>query len=201
MERPAASSSRAAAIIAPVAVGTVVGALTAYSQGWLGGGLNSLANSAGPWSVAAFLVARRSRWIGTGALAAAVTLWCAELGYAGATVIRGGSNATSTVVFWLLAGLLAGPPLGVAAVWSSREGTWSAIGFGTLAGVLIGESWYGWTTVADTTDWRYWAAELAVGLAVLVATVWRQPTLRRVTAAAGTAAIVAVVVFAAGRLA
>jgi hypothetical protein len=39
------------------------------------------------------------------------------------------------------------------------------------------------------------------GLAVVVATVWRQPTPRRVVAAAGTAAIVAAVVFAVGRLA
>ncbi len=147
-----AGGDRALALLLPIVVGGAVGALTAYAQGWLGDGLSSLANSAGPWSLAAFAVARRRRLLVSGATAAAVTLWCCELGYALATIVRGGPNATSTVLFWLAAGLLAGPALGVAAVWSRRGGVLSAIGFAVLAGVFVGEAAYGWSSVADTTD-------------------------------------------------
>ena len=52
-------------------------------------------------------------------VAAMLTLACCEVGYVIATEIRGGSNSTATVVFWLTAALLAGPPLGVAGAWAS----------------------------------------------------------------------------------
>ncbi len=195
-----AGGDRALALLLPIVVGGAVGALTAYAQGWLGDGLSSLANSAGPWSLAAFAVARRRRLLVSGATAAAVTLWCCELGYALATIVRGGSNATSTVLFWLAAGLLAGPALGVAAVWSRRGGVLSAIGFAVLAGVFVGEAAYGWSSVADTTDWRYWAVELVVGLALAVYAGARELSARHVAAAAGTTTIVAAVVLAAARL-
>ena len=102
-----------------VAAGLAVGVATAYFQGWLGDGLNSLANSAGPWSLVAFLVARFDRRVWRAVLAASLTLACCEIGYAIVTELKGGSNATSTVVFWLTAAVLAGPPLGVAAAWSA----------------------------------------------------------------------------------
>jgi hypothetical protein len=182
-------------------VGVALGMLTAYAQGWLGDGTGSLANSAGPWSVAAFVVARTSRGVITAVLAAVVTLAFCEFGYAIATEIRGGSNATSTVVFWLTAALLAGPPLGVAAWWSTRRGVRRAVGFGVIGGVLIGEGWYGWTSIADTTEWRYWAVELFLGIVVVAASA--VTSRRAIPAAAGivTAAATALVVFGAGRLA
>lgn len=185
----------------PIIIGGAVGVLTAYGQGWLDGGLSSAANSAGPWSLTAFLVARSRRTIVLGAVAAMVTLWCCELGYALATVVRGDSNATATVMFWLVAGLLAGLPLGIAAVWSTRGRLWEAVGFAVLAGVFVGEGAYGWTTVAETTDWRYWAFELVTGVLLLAWTLVRGRALRESAAAIATAAIVAGAVLAAGRLA
>lgn len=201
--KPLRGAARARAVrwTSPIIIGGAVGVLTAYGQGWLDDGLSSVANSAGPWSLSAFLVARMRRTIVGGAVAAMVTLRCCELGYALATVVRGGSNATATVIFWLAAGLLAGPPLGVAAVWSTRRGLWEAVGVAVLAGVLVGEGAYGWTTVADTTDWRYWASELITGVLLLAWTVVRGRALRRSAAAIATAATVAGVVLAAGRLA
>ncbi len=184
-----------------VAAGLAVGVATAYFQGWLGDGLNSLANSAGPWSLVAFLVARFERRVWRAVLAASLTLACCEIGYAIATELKGGSNATSTVVFWLTAAVLAGPPLGVAAAWSAGTGVRRPVGFAVIAGVLIGEGIYGWTTVADTTDWRYWAVETALGAAIAA---WAVVTGRTATgrALALTAAVAtAAVVFAAGRLA
>lgn len=151
-----------------VAVGLVVGALTAYAQGWLSDGLGSLANSAGPWSLAAFAVAMLTRRAGTAAAWAVLVLVSCEVGYAIATEIRGGSNATSTVVFWLTTAVLAGPPLGVAGAWT-RHGRWwfgASAGPAVLAGVLIGEPIYALSTIADTTTPAYWVGELLVGVAV-----------------------------------
>ena len=188
-----------AALLMAVGVGLVLGALTAYAQGWLGDGTASLANSAGPWSVGAFVVARTGRGVVAAVVAAMVTLASCEVGYAIATEVRGGSNATSTVAFWLAAALVAGPPLGVAAWWSTRTGVRRAVGFAVLGGVLLGEGWYGWTTVADTTDWRYWAVELSIGVAIVAGAAISSRRLVPASAAVGAAAATALVVLGAGR--
>jgi Family of unknown function (DUF6518) len=151
-------------------VGLFVGALTAYAQGWLSDGLGSLANSAGPWSLAAFLVALITRRPAVAAFWAAVVLASCEFGYAFATEIRGGSNAPSTVVFWLTAAVIAGPPLGVGGAWT-RQGDWwfgASTGPAVLAGVLVGEAIYALSTIADTTRPAYWLVEFAVGVVIVV---------------------------------
>lgn len=156
--------------VVAVIVGLLVGALTAYAQGWLTDGLGSLANSAGPWSLAAFLVAMRTRRPAIAALWAMLVLGACEVGYVIATQVRGGSNATSTVVFWLTAAVLAGPPLGVAGAWT-RQGRWwfgASAGPAVLAGVLIGEPIYALSTIADTTTPAYWWCELIVGVGIVV---------------------------------
>ena len=153
-----------------VVVGGAVGVLTAYGQGWLGDGLGSLANSAGPWAVAATAVAVVARRPVAAVFVATLVLICCELGYAVTTIVRGASNGTSTVVLWLLAALLAGPPLGLAAAWGRSTGGVSrrAIGRAVLPGVLVGEAIWGLAMVADTTSPAYWSVELLVGLAAIV---------------------------------
>lgn len=190
-----------AGLAAAVVVGVAVGALTTYAQGWLSDATSSLANSAGSWSLAAFLVARYNRRMLTAVLAAMLTLACCELGYAIATNIRGGSNSTSTIAFWLAAAVLAGPPLGIAGAWSTGSGLRRGVGFAVIGGVLIGEGLYGWTTVADTTDWRYWAAELLVGVVIAAVTAARSQWPRHALATVATAILTAAVVFSFGRLA
>lgn len=185
-----------------VVVGLAVGVLTAYGQDWLSDSATvSFSNSAGPWSLAAFLVARYNRRVLVGVIAAVVTLACCELGYAIATVIRGDSNSTSTIVFWLTAAVLAGPPLGVAGAWSSARGLRPGVGFAVIGGVLMGEGLYGWTTVADTTDWRYWAIELLMGVAIAIAAAVRSQYPRHVLPTLAAAISTAAVVFAFYRLA
>lgn len=196
-----AAPSASFVLLAAVVSGLGVGALTAYGQGWLGDSTSSLANSAGPWSLAAFVVARYGRRVVPAVAAATVTLACSEVGYALATEVRGGSNATSTVVFWLTAAVLAGPPLGIAAAWSRRRGALRCVGFGVIAGVLVGEGIYGWTTVADTTDWRYWAVELIVGVGIAGVIAVRSRQLVGVAVVAGSTAMTAIVVFTTARLA
>jgi hypothetical protein len=191
----------AVGLSAALAVGVGVGALTAYGQGWLSDTTTSLANSAGPWSVAAFLVARYNRRLAPAIVAAMLALACCELGYALATELRGGTNATSTVVFWLTAAALAGPALGVAGSWSTETGVRRGVGISVLGGVLLGEGFYGWTTLADTTDWRYWAVELAIGVLVVALAAARTERPAHATVALATGVLTAAVVFAFGRLA
>ena len=186
---------------AAVIVGAGVGAFTAYGQGWLGDSTTSLVNSAGPWSVAAFLVARYNRRVVPSVVAAMITLACCELGYVVATAVRGGNSSSSTVAFWLTAAALAGPPLGVAGSWSSEAGSRRAVGVSSIGGVLLGEGVYGWSTLSDTTDWRYWAVEAIIGAAVIVYAVARARRPRAATLALAAGVATAAVVLGAGRLA
>ena len=195
------------AVIA-VTVGFLVGAFTAYAEGWLSDGVGSLANSAGPWSLAAFLVAMLTRRPAIAASWAVLVLASCEVGYAIATEVRGGSNASSTVVFWLTAAVLAGMPLGVAAAWT-RQGDWwfgASTGPAVLAGVLIGEPIYALSTIADTTTPAYWVGELLTGVAVVALASVRivrrdlRPTLA-IPVCVGSTVLVATVVALTARLA
>ena len=121
-----------------------------------------------------------------------------ELGYVLATEVRGGSNATSTVAFWIAAAILAGPPLGVAALWSRafdplRRGA----GFGVISGVLFGEGMYGLAKIGDTTDWRYWSAEIAVAAGIVVWVALRNRSARVIGSCVAVAGAAAVVFYAA----
>ena len=60
--------------------GLVVGLLTSPLQGWLPDSVQSLANSAGPWSLVAFLVARRASNLLVAVLTASLTLGMCEIG-------------------------------------------------------------------------------------------------------------------------
>lgn len=184
-----------------VGAGLVVGAFTAYGQGWLSDSTSSLANSAGSWSLVAFLVARYNQRLVRAVVAAMLTLASCELGYVLATDFRGGSNSSSTIAFWMVAAVLAGPPLGVAGSWATKGGLRRSLGFAVIGGVLIGEGVYGWTTVADTTDWRYWAVETAIGAAIVVVFAMRSRWPRHTLVTVAAAAATALVVFAVGRLA
>lgn len=195
MKRIGIPRSPLARLALAAGAGLIVGMLTAYGQGWLGHSTGSLVNSAGPWSLAAFAMARLQRrrvaWVIASAVAVLVM---SEVGYVVAAEIRGDASSTSTIRFWLTAAVLAGPPLGVAASWSTRRNPWRAMGIAVVGGVLIGEAAYGWIEISDTTEWRYWAVELAVGLIVVTAAVIeaRRPLHSWIAAMSGaaTAAVV-----------
>jgi Family of unknown function (DUF6518) len=193
IDRPSAAN----AVIVGLVAGLLVGAITSPLQGWLADSASSLANSAGTWSLVAFVVARRAPRVVIGALVAAVTLALCEVGYVLATEVRGGSSATSTVAFWIAAAILAGPPLGVAATWSrSSHPLRRGAGFGVISGVLLGEGIYGLTKISDTTDWRYWSAEIAVA-AGIVGLVARNRSVRMIGSCIAMAGATAVVVYVA----
>ena len=87
-------------------------------QGVLPSELGSLANSAGSWSLAAFLLALVDRVPWRGAILGALALAAMVVGYAVVTQVRGFPVSTRLVVFWGLAAVTVGPALGVGAAWT-----------------------------------------------------------------------------------
>lgn len=172
---PRRTLPQVAGVTLAIGAGLAVGALTAYGQGWLADDLGSLANSAGPWAITAFVVAMLAPGAISGAVWAAIALGFCEVGYVLAVEVRGAANATSTVVFWLTAAALAGPPLGVAGAWTPDTSRWyrASTGPAVLAGVLIGEGITAFVTVRETTNATYWVFESAVGAVVLALCVVR----------------------------
>jgi hypothetical protein len=81
---------------------------------------------------------------------------------------------------------------------TNSAGPWSAAAFG---GVLLGEGLYGWSTVADTTDWRYWALEAAIGVLVISYAAARGQRPIHIAPAVAGGVLTAAVVFGFGRLA
>ena len=125
----------------------MVGVLTAYGRGG-SESVSSLANTSGSWVLVAFpaLRPRTGHRDGVRALASLLA------GYVLGAGIRGFPSSTALMVFWGLAAVLAGPPLGLSAHWvrAGRPGL-AALGAGVPAGVLIGEGVYGLRVISDTT--------------------------------------------------
>jgi hypothetical protein len=138
--RSLASWRRSIAIA--VGGGLAIGVLTSIGQTVLPDDLRSLANAAGPWSVAAFALAaasdgrdtRRSAILAAGALLAMLA------GYSLATTLRGFPVGASMTAFWVAAAVIVGPALGVGAAWSrSTDQRKAAAGVAVLASILVGE--------------------------------------------------------------
>ena len=175
--RPKNALGLAAALsaVAWVAVGgVIIGVLTAIGQGALPGVLAPMANSAGSWCLAAFVLAAfatgmpyRPVWLG--AVLGALALFAMVIGYALASEVSGHAAGTRLVLFWGAAAVVVGPAIGIAATWhrggrSSR----AALAAGLIAGILVGEAIYGLTFIAATTPVVYWAGQLVLGLGVAI---------------------------------
>jgi FtsH-binding integral membrane protein len=173
MDQERDATPRAAGPARPIAFVTIsafaVGILTSVGQGTLPFEMSSLANSAGSWSLAAFLLClcntapRRGLVLGFLALAAMLA------GYIVATELRGYATGTALWLFWGTAAIVAGPALGVAAAWvRGIDRSRIAAGAAVIAGILVGEGAYGLTRIADTTSSAYWMVQITVGLAIVV---------------------------------
>ncbi len=149
--------------------GLAIGVLTSLAQGGaLPAAIASLANSAGAWTAAAFLLALPNRRPRLGLVLGPIALAAMLVGYDLATLARGFPVSSSTIVFWGLAAVVVGPVLGVGAAWArGAEPRRVALGVAPLAGILIGEAVYGLTFVADTTDARYWIGQAVVGVVAI----------------------------------
>lgn len=150
-----------------LAASVVLGGLTSYAQGFLPDAAAPFANSASGWTLlTALLVAWAARDARTrtwhAAVLGAASFVLLTLGYTVAADLRG--YFYDPTLFGVV-GLVVGPFVGVAAAWLWRAGVRAALGTAVLAGIGLGESVYGLTTVVETTGATYW---VVIGLASLV---------------------------------
>lgn len=121
-------------------VGTALGVLTSYAQGWLPEQVAPLANSSTSWCVVAALLALTARSAPAGALAATAALLSLNAGYGLGSELRGYVYGSQGLAFWSLAAVVAGPPVGAAVHWvRQRRRLLGPPAAGVLAGVVAGE--------------------------------------------------------------
>ncbi|GAB3445515.1 hypothetical protein GCM10027570_15710 [Streptomonospora sediminis] len=151
-------------LAAAVGGGALAGWLTSHGQGALPDALAPLANSAGSWSVLAFLLAMLSPRPLAAAAAGALALAAMVLGY---NLASGNFVSVPMTGFWLAAAVVVGPVLGWGANGVRRRTRLAPWAVGAVSGVLVGEGVYGLVVISDTTPPAYWAGSIAAGLALL----------------------------------
>src|SRR6201986_4027096 len=162
-----------ALLVLVVALG--LGALTDLGQAWLPESSASLVNSGGSWAAVAFVLALLATGTGRAVLWGLLGLAGLGGGYYATAILRHVSESPASIRFWMLAAVIVGPLLGLAASWVRRGSpVTAALGAGAAAGLLGGESIYGLTAIAGSTSGVYWTVQLAVAIALLIALdAWR----------------------------
>ncbi|MGG7509808.1 DUF6518 family protein [Plantibacter sp. YIM 135249] len=153
------------ALAIALAGGLALGGLTSFGQQYLPDWLRPLANSAGGWTMFAFVLV----WLGRTrpAVAAILGLIAFEalvFGYGIVSTARG-YDFNALASFWTLAGVVVGPVVGAAA-GLLRYGTpmWRILAVTPLCAVLLGEGIHSLQTIADTTGSTYWIIEIVLSV-------------------------------------
>ncbi len=197
--RSAVARVQAAGTLLVIAVALGLGALTALGQAWLPQSSASLANSGASWAVVAFVLALFATGVGRAILWGLLGLAGLVGGYYLTAISRQVPESPASIRFWMLAAVIIGPLLGLAASWVRRGSpVTAALGTGAAAGLLGGESVYGLTAIAGSTSSLYWTIQLAVAVALLIALdAWRvrepAPIVLSVVTAAVAGALTALV--------
>jgi hypothetical protein len=162
--------------------------------------LATMANSAGPWFVAAaaLLLLPRMR-LGWAMLLGVVLLELMHVGYWAATNLRGYPDSLSPTSFWVVMGVPAGLLAGAVATLvrgstGRHPDRWRGAAIGVTAAILAGEGMRALLEVAATTSVTFWIVEIAaavvlagIGVAVARTPVGRITTLG--TTLVGSAAV------------
>jgi Family of unknown function (DUF6518) len=155
-----------------VLVGSViVGALTSPAQQYLPDAVASFANSAGGWSMFAFLLVwlSRSRVV-LGAVLGAIAFTLMVESYGEVSALRGYFFAAPFTSYWDAIGLVAGPILGAGAALVRHGSRRMAIlSVAVLSSVMVSESLYGLTAIRSSTSPIYWSLQIAAAIGFLVA--------------------------------
>ncbi len=148
-------------------VGVVIGTLTLIGQGQLPGAWNHLANTGGPWLVAAFYVGAFMASDLRAALAGFISLLGCLLGYyVAAHFFVDASADSSIVIFWIGIALVGGPLFGAAGRWWRDTREWQrVVGAALLGAVIIAEGVYLLQVVQPEDRAAGWV-EIAVGVIV-----------------------------------
>jgi hypothetical protein len=190
---------RLAALGIALAGALLVGVLTSIGQA-AEPVLATLANSAGPWFVAAAALVLLPRVrLGWAMLLGVVLLELMHVGYWAATNLRGFPDSLSPTSFWVVMGVPAGLLAGAVATLVRRStgrhpDRWRGAAIGVTAAILAGEGMRALLEVAATTSVTFWIVEIAaavvlagIGVAVARTPVGRITTLG--TALVGSAAV------------
>ena len=175
LARSAAERVRAAGTLLVIAVALGLGALTDLGQAWLPQSSASLANSGASWAAVAFVLALLATGTARAVLWGLLGLAGLAGGYYLTAISRHVPESPRSIQFWMLAAVIVGPLLGLAASWVRRGSpVTAAMGAALAAGLLGGESVYGLTAIASSTSSLYWTIQLAVAVALLIALdAWR----------------------------
>jgi hypothetical protein len=148
----------------------LLGGLTSLGQTVLPDAIQPLANSASGWTLLTIGVLWWLRtWTAVSAVLGAVCFVLLNVGYA---VVSGMRGSYYSPVLWSVVGIVVGPFVGLAVAWARQRQVprTAALGFGFLAGLLLGDAVSGFVRVRDTTGWFYWTA-LGVGAVAWVVAV------------------------------
>ncbi|ROQ39502.1 hypothetical protein EDF46_1134 [Frondihabitans sp. PhB188] len=168
-----ASTVRAVVIVLVGAA--LIGGATSPAQGFLPDWLGSLANSAGGWSMFAFLLVWLSRARPLlGAILGIVAFEAMLEAYGVVSIWRGYYYAAPLQNMYTVPGIAAGLILGACAAyvrWGRPARRWLAVL--PLTVVLMAEGAYGLLFISDTTSPVYWTLDIVAGAAFLAAALWR----------------------------
>lgn len=143
----------------------LLGGATNLAQTVLPGAAAPFANSASGWTFLTVLLVAWSRLrTRPAAVLGAVSFVLLVLGYTVVTDLR--SLHYNPMLFGVV-GVIAGPFVGAATAWLREDPLRAAAGTALLAGIGVGESLYGLTHVADTTEPHYWVVVGVLGLVLL----------------------------------
>lgn len=164
-------------LLACLAAGLFIGALTLLLQSLLPNSVVQIANSGAVWSVIAFIIGRRtstrSRAMLGGflALAGEVTGYYTTAYFADLMDISVGTMAI--VGFWMVLALVAGPVFGWAGFVSvHREGWVQRIGTAAMAALFIGEGLYLLTILTTPNTTILW---MVIALVITLLLTWNRP--------------------------
>ena len=127
-----------------VGAGLATGVLTQVGQAWLPTDWSQATNAISPWLLVAFVVGSTMPDMLRAALAGAVTLLLALVGYNAMLLVQlGYASSASATLFWGLGAVVGGPVFGVAGR-ASRSGTGRqrAAALGLLVAVFVLEGVY-----------------------------------------------------------
>ncbi|HEY1825422.1 MAG TPA: DUF6518 family protein [Acidimicrobiales bacterium] len=160
-------------IVAVVSFG--LGVVTDFGQTWLPESGASVANSGGSWVLIGFALALVATSTGMAVLCGGLSLLGLVGGYYASSGVRGMPESLEQIIFWVIAAVVVGPLVGLAA-GSVRRGPplHVGVGVGALSGVLVGESIFGLTKNAQSTSAGYWWVQIGLAfILVLTIDLWR----------------------------
>ena len=169
----------------------LLGGATSWGQYLLPDWLVSVANSSSGWTLVTVLLLFAARLpVALSAVLGGGSFVLLTVGYA---IVSGWRGFPYDPTFFIVVGLVVGPFVGAAAAWLRRRDVRAGGATALLAGIALGEAWYGLTVVGDSTSPVYWSIIGSLGILLLgwMLVARLRGILPRVVAVGGAAAVTA----------